>query len=366
MIDSIPLPPSITTASPRFTCDLCVCMQIALQKTLPHAWSEQCHTTLLHYKALTGSEVVQGHAPSRLHVTKGPEADREESHHITSADIQAAVRSVEMTDLEASKQAGSTAGADEDEEQHLQTKKSGAHVDGRKHVHMADAEDDGSQPGKKRSPDVDRKKKLWDDMLKRKIAANLETQEGPHSLEDHSDNHREEDEDRTSRVNSQAALLGDGMSSSAWIPKPLSPDTGPSALQQQPSLERPRLLSKQGLLGALSNSRKFLPGLMKKDGDLADETRGGGPKGHSGVMLASSMETAGSVDSNAPLLPAGMASGQGLVILPLLASKEFDRQCVAVLYIIVACRAVQASFFRFFSHGDAANHAAESPCTASS
>lgn len=300
-------------------------MHEAFQQALLHACPEQCHTTSLHYKALTGSAVVQGHAPSRLHVTKGPEADKEESsHHITSADIQAAVRSVEMTNLEASQQAGSTAGADagEDEEQHLQTKKSGVHADGRKHVHMADTEDGGSQPAKKRSPDVDRKKKLWDDMLKRKIAANLETQEGPHSLEDHSDSHREEDEDRTSRVNSQAALLGDGMSSSAWVPETLSPDTVPSALQQQPSLERPRLLSKQGLLGALSSSRKFLPALMKKDGDQADNTRGGGPNGHSGGGLVSSMETAGSVDSNAPLLPAGMPSGQGLVIAPLLDSDE--------------------------------------------
>jgi len=254
---------------------------------------------------------LQGRALSRLHLTKGPDADKDDrTDDATSEDVQAAARLVQMTDLEAGKHAADDANQHgEAGIQRLLKKRDGGHTEGGKHVHMADAEDGGNLHGGKHSAELDRKKKLWDDMLKRKVAGNLGKQKNSDNVDDLTSTHSEE-EDHTSRVNSQAALLGGGMSSSEWVPETLSPNPTPSHTHQLPPLEQPRLLSKKGLLSALSNSKRLLPALMKKDDDLAEAAVGSGLTHHSSGGLASRMETAGSVDSNAPLLPAGILSGQ--------------------------------------------------------
>ncbi len=254
---------------------------------------------------------LQGHALSRLHLTKGPDADKDNhTHGVASEDAQAAARSVQMTDLEAGKHAADDANQQgESGIQSVLKKRDGVHAEGGKHVHMADAEDGGNLHGGKHSTEPDRKKKMWDEMLKRKVAGDLGKQKNSDNPDDLTSTHSEE-EDHTSRVNSQAALLGGGMSSSEWVPETLSPNPTPSHTHQLPPLEQPRLLSKKGLLSALSNSKRLLPALMKKDDDLAEAAVRGGLTHQRSGGLASRMETAGSVDSNAPLLPAGVSSGQ--------------------------------------------------------
>lgn len=251
---------------------------------------------------------------SRLHLTKGPDADKDnQTDGVTSADVQAAARSVQMTDLEAGKHAADDASLHgEAGIQRVVKKRDGVHAEGGKHVHMADAEDDGNLHGGKHSAELDRKKKMWDEMLKRKVAGNLGKQKNSDNLDDLTSTHSEE-EDHTSRVNSQAALLGGGMSSSEWVPETLSPNPTPSHTHQLPPLDQPRLLSKKGLLSALSNSKRLLPALMKKDNDLAEEAVRGGLVHQRSGGLASRMQTAGSMDSNAPLLPAGIPSGKTTV-----------------------------------------------------
>ena len=251
---------------------------------------------------------------SRLHLTKGPDADKDDhTDGVTTEDAQAAVRSVQMTDLEAGKHAADDASQHgEAGIQRLLKKKERMHAEGGKHVHMADAEDGGNLHGGKHSGEPDRKKKMWDDMLKRKVAGDLGKQKNSDNLDDLTSTHSKE-EDRTSRVNSQAALLGGGMSSSEWVPETLSQSPTPSHTHQLPPLEQPRLLSKKGLLSALSNSKRLLPALMKKDDDLAEAAVRSGLTPLSSGGLTSRMETAGSVDSNAPLLPAGIPSGKNTV-----------------------------------------------------
>ena len=247
--------------------------------------------------------LMQGRALSRLHLTKGPSADKiGTSDTVTSEDAQAAARSVQMTDMEAGQHA-------EDDDLH-QKKRDKAHADGGRHVHMADTEDGGNLHGGKCASDMERKKKMWDDMLKRKLGADLEQQKKTAGLDDLTAIQSDE-EDSMSRVNSQATLLGGGLNSSSQEdPHTLAPSPDPSPTHQQPPLEQPRLLSKKGLLGALSNSRRFLPALMKKDDNLDGAVVSGGLTRHSSGGLVGRMTTAGSVDSNAPLLPAGMPSGQ--------------------------------------------------------
>lgn len=251
---------------------------------------------------------------SRLHLTKGPDADKDNhTDGVTSEDAQAAARSVQMTDLEAGKHAADDASQHgEASIQGVLKKRDGVHAEGSKHVHMADAEDGGNLHGGKHSTETDRKKGMWDQMLKRKVAGNLGKQKNSDNLDDLASTHGEE-EDHSSRVNSQAALLGGGMSSNEWVPGTLSPNPTPSHTHQLPPLEQPRLLSKKGLLSALSNSKRLLPGLMKKDNDLAEAAARGGLTHQRSGGLANRMETAGSVDSNAALLPAAIPSGQTTV-----------------------------------------------------
>ncbi|DBB15358.1 TPA: hypothetical protein ACH3X3_003603 [Trebouxia sp. C0006] len=251
-----------------------------------------------------------GHALSRLHLTKGPDADKDKLDDVTSADVQAAVRSVQMTDLEAGKHVADDASHHgESGIQSVLKKREGVHAEGGKHVHMADAEDGENLRSGRNSTEPDRKKKMWDEMLKRKVAGDLGKQKNSDNPDDLTSTHSEE-EDHTLRVNSQAALLGGGMSSSEWVPETLSSNPTPSHTHQLPPLEQPRLLSKTGLLSALSNSKRLLPALKKKDDDLAEAAVRGGLTHQRSGGLASRMETAGSVGSNAPLLPAGVPSEQ--------------------------------------------------------
>ena len=258
---------------------------------------------------------LQGHALSRLHLTKGPDADKDKLDDVTSADVQAAARSVQMTDLEAGKHVADDASHHgESGIQSVLKKREGVHAEGGKHVHMADAEDGENPRSGRNSTEPDRKKKMWDEMLKRKVAGDLGKQKNSDNPDDLTSTHSEE-EDHTLRVNSQAALLGGGMSSSEWVPETLSPNPMPSHTHQLPPLDQPRLLSKKGLLSALSNSKRLLPALMKKDNDLAEAAVRGGLTHQRSGGLASRMETAGSVGSNAPLLPAGVPSGKNTVTL---------------------------------------------------
>ncbi|KAL0023530.1 hypothetical protein WJX79_008642 [Trebouxia sp. C0005] len=172
-----------------------------------------------------------------------------------------------------------------------------------------------------------RKKGMWDQMLKRKVAGNLGKQKNSDNLDDLASTHGEE-EDHSSRVNSQAALLGGGMSSNEWVPGTLSPNPTPSHTHQLPPLEQPRLLSKKGLLSALSNSKRLLPGLMKKDNDLAEAAARGGLTHQRSGGLANRMETAGSVDSNAALLPAAIPSEQASISNVQLAAAMTDGQAL--------------------------------------
>ncbi|DBA98838.1 TPA: mitochondrial thiamine pyrophosphate transporter [Trebouxia sp. C0004] len=268
-----------------------------------------------------------GFALSRLRLTQGPDAD-EDNHTdgVTSEDVQAAARSVQMTDVEAGKHAADDANQQgESGIQHVLKKRDGVHAEGGKHVHMADAEDGGNLHGGKHSAELDRKKKMWDDMLKRKVAGDLGKQKNSDSLDDLTSTHSKE-EKHTSRVNSQAALLGGGRSSSEWVPETLSPNPMSSHTHQLPPLEQARLLSKKGLLSALSNSKRLLPALTKKDDDLAEAAVRSGLTHQRSGGLASRMETAGSVDSNAPLLPAGISSEQASISNVQLAAAMTDGQ----------------------------------------
>lgn len=266
--------------------------------------------------------MLQGHVLSRLHLAKGPDA---QTDTVTADDLQAAAKLVEMTDLEAGKQAAESQDRQQEEQQSL-SKREG-HVDGRKHVHMADMSAEGvGQHGGKRSNEADRKTKLWDDMLKRKVYADLEKQKSDATLDSTLATPQDEEEGM-SRVDSKAALLSAAAQSSDGVSETLTPST--LSVHQLPPLEQPRFLSKQGLMGALSNSRRFLPALLKKtDGDPSQVLSSGGAAHHSGGALGTTMETAGSVGSNAPLLPAGMSSGVSLILV-------FCLPCYALLHIYI-------------------------------
>ena len=245
---------------------------------------------------------MQGHALSRLHHAKGPDAHNDaQTDPITSDDLLAAAKAVEMTDLEAGKQEADRQGEDQ---QDLK-KRDSSQTDGGKHVHMADALTFGASPhGGSHSKEAEKKKKLWDDMLKRKVGADMEKQK-----RDGMASSMQDEEDRMARVDSQAALLDPTVNSSDRVPETLPPSHLP--LQHLSLLNQPRFLSKQGLMEALNSRRRLLPALLKKtdrDQSKAGASDGGGAQG--GGRLANGMETAGSMDSNAPLLPAGMPSGQ--------------------------------------------------------
>ena len=248
--------------------------------------------------------MVQGRALSRLHLAKGPDAINDaQSNVITSDDLLAAAKAVEMTDLEAG---GREADGHTDRqglEERDASQRGSSEAFGGKHVHMADAVSSGAnQHGGNRSKEADKKATLWDDMLKRKVDADLEKQK--------------RDGTASSLQDGVDRMAGEGSTASLLDPNPPSSDRVAETLpapRHLPPLDHPRFLSKQGLMGALNSSRRFLPSLMKKtDGELGEAAADGGAGGHgggSGGNPANSMETAGSMDSNAPLLPAGISSG---------------------------------------------------------
>lgn len=257
---------------------------------------------------------MQGRALSRLHLAKGPDAiDGPQTHAITSDDLLAAAKAVEMTDLAAGGQEADRHTDRQGQGQQDVSNRDSSGANGGKHVHMADSVNSGvNQHGGNRSKDVDKKATLWDNMLKRKVGADMEKQkrDGTASI-------LQDGDDPMARGDSQASLLDPTPHSSDRVS---SPETLPLPHQLPPQplgpLDQPRFLSKQGFMGALNSSRRFLPALLKKtDIDLSEAAAGGGagaPGGGSGGRLANRMETLGSVDSNAPLLPAGIPSGQHL------------------------------------------------------
>ena len=239
--------------------------------------------------------MVQGRALSRLHHAKGPDKDAQ-TDPITSDDILEAAKAVEMTDLEAGQEADTLA-----QDQQESKKKDRSQADGGKHVHMADVLTSGAtQHGGRRLNEAEKKAKLWDDMLKRRVGAEMGKQK-----KDGITSSLQDEEVQIPRLESQAALLEPTVTSSDRVSESLPPSHLPP--RQLPPLDQPKFLSKQGLMGALSISRRLL---KKTDGDGGKAAASSGPGPPGGGRLANGMETAGSMDSNAPLLPAGMPSGQ--------------------------------------------------------
>ncbi len=251
---------------------------------------------------------------SRLHLAKGPDAIKEDqTHAITSDDLLAAASAVEMTDLEAGGREADTQTDGQGQNQQELGQRDSSQTDGGKHVHMADTSYFGaSQHGGNSSKEVDKKTKLWNDMLNRKVGADMEKQKRDGTA----GNLQRKEEDCMAWVDSHASLLdpttlhkSDLVSGSETLLPPHQP-----LPQHLPPLDQPRLLSKHRLMGALNSSRRFLPTLLKKtDGERTEAAAGSGagaPGGGSGGRPANRMETAGSTDTNAPLLPAGMPSGQ--------------------------------------------------------
>ena len=241
--------------------------------------------------------MVQGRALSRLHLAKGPDAHKDaQTDPITSDDILEAAKAVEMTDLEAGQQADTQA-----QDQQDVKKRDSSQADGGKHVHMADAPSVGAkQHGGRRSSEAEKKAKLWDNMLKRKVGAEMGKQK-----KDGIASSLQDEADHMARGDSQAALLDPTVNSSDGVSETLPPSHLPP--RHLPPLDQPRLLSKQGFMGALNISRRLL---KKTDGDSGKAAASSGPGSPGGGRQVSGMETAGSMDSNAPLLPAGMPSGE--------------------------------------------------------
>ena len=248
--------------------------------------------------------MVQGHALSRLHLAKGPDAHKDaQTDPITSDDILEAAKAVEMTDLEAGQEADASA-----QDQQKSKKKDSSQADGGTHVHMADAPFFGAnQHGGRRPNEAEKKAKLWDSMLKRKVGAEMGRQKKDGSL-----NSLQDEEVQMARVDSQAALLDPTVQSSDRLSETLPPSHLPP--RHLPTLDQHRFLSKQGLMGALSISRKLL---AKTDRNGGKAAAGGDPGSPSSCGLVHGLETAGSMDSNALLLPAGMPSGHYHVFLGL-------------------------------------------------
>lgn len=255
--------------------------------------------------------MVQGHALSRLHLAKGPETTKDDqTDAITSDDLLAVAKAVEMTDLEAGgRKADTHTDRHGQNEQDLRRRDS-SQTDGGKHVHMADTSTFGAnQHGGNRSKEADKTTKLWDDMLKRKVGADMEKQK----RDGIASNLQSEEEDHMARVDSHASLLdpttlhsSDRVSGSGTLASPHQPPP-----QHLPPLDQHRFLSKLGLMGALDSSRRFLPALLKKtDRDLSEASASGGGGAHGGGSGGRGAKTASSMDSNGPLLPAGAPSGQ--------------------------------------------------------
>ena len=252
--------------------------------------------------------VLQGRVLSRLAQAKGPESFKDaRTESANSEDLQAAAKTVEMTDLEVGKPTHDSH-SEQDEGEGDRKRRGGSSVEDGRHVHMADLSADGSDHGGRPSNEADRQKTLWDDMLKRKLGVELDKQKKDAALESQISNTTQGEEEQLSRANSQAALLGTAAQTGVRVSETHTP-SDPSN-DQATSAQQPRFLSKQGLMGAIGSSRRFLPALLKpSDGNASQEGatahHGGGGRG-----LANRMETAGSLDSNSPLLPAGMPAGR--------------------------------------------------------
>lgn len=238
--------------------------------------------------------MLQGHALSRLHLAKGPDAHTDaQTDPITSDDILEAAKAVEMTNLEAGQQADTLA-----QDQQDVKKRDTSSADGGRHVHMADAPSfSAKEHGGRRLTEAEKKAKLWDDMLKRKVGAEIGKQK-----KDGIRSSLQDEEDHMARGDSQAVLLDPTVHSSDRVSETLPSHLPPRHL---PPLDQPRFLSKQGFMGAL-NIRL----LKKTDGDSSKPAASSGPGSPAGGRQVIGMETAGSMDSNAPLLPAGMPSGE--------------------------------------------------------
>lgn len=238
---------------------------------------------------------MQGRALSRLHQAKGPDAHTDAwTGPVTSDDMLAAAKEVnKMTDLEAGRQEeeGDSAGQDQQDSRKRES-------DGGKPVHMADLSSSGvTHQGSK---EAEKKAKLWNDMLKRKVGADMDKQ----MKRDGVSSSRQDEEDWTTPVDGQAALLDLIVSSSDRVSETLLPShLAPGHL---PPLDQPKLLSKKGLMSALNISRRMKR--SDRDGERAAASGGVDPPG--GGRLTNGMERAGSMDSNAPLLSANMPSGQ--------------------------------------------------------
>lgn len=241
--------------------------------------------------------MVQGRALSRLHLAKGPDAHKDaQTDPITSDDILEAAKAVEMTHIEAGQEADTMA-----QDQQDLRKGDSSQANGGKHVHMADAPTSGAnQHGGRRLNEAEKKAKLWDDMLKRKVGAEMGKQK-----KDGIASSLQDEEVQMPRVGSQAALLEPTVTSSDRVSETLPPSHLPP--WHLPPLDPPSFLSKQGLMGTLNISRRLL---KKTDGDGGKAAASSGPGLPGGGRLVNGMETVGSMDSNAPLLPAGMPSGQ--------------------------------------------------------
>lgn len=241
--------------------------------------------------------MMQGRALSRLHQAKGPDAPTDAwTGPVTSDDMLAAAKEVNKnTDLEAGRQAEE---ADRPGQDQQDSRRESGQPDGGKPVHVADLSSSGvSHQGSK---EAEKKARLWNDMLKRKVGADMEKQKKndgtPSSLQG--------EEDWMTPVDSQATLLDPTVSISDRVSDTQPPSHQPPG--HLPALDQPKLLSKKGLMSALNISRRF----KKSDGDGGKAAASGGIDLPGGGRLTNGMERAGSMDSNAPLLSSDMPSGQ--------------------------------------------------------
>ena len=242
---------------------------------------------------------MQGHILSRLALTQHPEDDKTQPAEAAPQEAAlAAVGSLQMTDVEAKQHSVESGAHNSVPSQHTDT------VEGGKHAHQA--QNGGKAHGRRMSTD-NNNKSLWDDMLKRKVAADLERQKKS-GIPNEASVTASEVAEQMSRANSTDALLTEGMGGSDRVADALATHSQQPS-HQEPALEQPRAVSGKALLRVLSSGKRFLPSILKKT-EVSDETAAkGGLTRHSGGGVVSRMVTAGSEDSNAQLLPAGMHSG---------------------------------------------------------
>ena len=248
---------------------------------------------------------VQGHVLSRLAMTQHPDDDKQQTAEAAPQEASAAAAgSLQMTDLEAEKH-----GAEAQHQKQSDADSVLAAIqtsDGGKHGHQVQF--GGKAHGGRTSVDHSSKANmsLWDDMLKRKVAADMEKQKS--KIPDDASVTHSEDSDQMSRASSTAALLGEGMGGSDRVAETLA-GISQSPAHQQPAPDQSRVLSKKGILRVLSNGRRFLPSALKKTDSTDEGVVKGGLTHQSGGGGVSRMGITRSADSTAQLLPAGMHSG---------------------------------------------------------